>query len=259
MKYYYTIFIILVVILVLFLILFSTKFTTKTPFENVWNPDEKTELRKLLSKLSEMCKKNDIPLILSCGTLLGYARENKQIIPWDCDVDMLVPETHREKFEKMLESEKETELKMFKYFKDLYKVFLKDSKNTVDIKSSLFDKLVNGKMGWKWPFIDIFFYNSEKIEEKDGKTYYHITPTSTFFGSKFVLNIKPYKLPTNLQTFRDTFEGVEVDVPVDYKIILETEYGKDWKEICVSSSYDHKKEKIVISKKLTKECKDVKM
>ena len=159
----------------------------------------------------------------------------------------------------MLENESENkDLKMYKYYKDLYKIYLKDSPHTVEIKSSLFDKLVSGKIGWKWPFIDIFFYNSELKQDENGKSYYHITPTSTFFGSKIVSNIKTYKLPTDLQTFRDTFEGIELDVPVDYKLILETEYGKDWKDICVSSTYDHKKEKIVISKKVVKECKDVK-
>jgi hypothetical protein len=254
MKCYYIFLFILLIIMLLIII--STKFTSKKPFENVWNQIEKQELKKLLAKLSSLCKNNDIPLILSCGSLLGYTRENKKAIQWDDDVDMLIPEKDREKFEKMMENDKE--LSMYKYYKDLYKIYLKNSPNTIEIKNSLFDKLVSGTVKWKWPFIDIFFYNSE-LKNDEEKPYYLITPTSTFFGSKIVSNIKPYKLPTNLQTFRDTFENIEVDVPVDYKLILETEYGKDWKEICVSSTYDHKKEKIIISKKVSKECKDVKM
>lgn len=45
---------------------------------------------KMLECFDEFCKKNDIPYFLAYGTLLGAIR-HKGYIPWDDDVDVMVP------------------------------------------------------------------------------------------------------------------------------------------------------------------------
>ena len=56
----------------------------------------------LLLKLDEICKNNGLKYYLCGGTLLGAIR-HKGFIPWDDDIDVLMP---RDDFEKLLQLEK---------------------------------------------------------------------------------------------------------------------------------------------------------
>lgn len=50
----------------------------------------------MLLEFSEVCKKNDIKFFLIYGTLLGAIR-HKGFIPWDDDIDLLIPNTELNK------------------------------------------------------------------------------------------------------------------------------------------------------------------
>ena len=54
------------------------------PFQNVWSIQKKQEALALLEHLHNVTDK----YFLMYGTLLGYVRHNKQIIPWDDDLDV---------------------------------------------------------------------------------------------------------------------------------------------------------------------------
>lgn len=66
----------------------------------------------ILKVFVEFCKENNIKYYLSHGTLLGAIRY-KKFIPWDDDVDLLIP---REDYERMLKLFKDTDrYKLFSY------------------------------------------------------------------------------------------------------------------------------------------------
>ena len=54
---------------------------------------------EVLSRVSAVCKKYEIPYVASYGTLLGAIRHHGYI-PWDDDIDIALP---RKDYEKMLE------------------------------------------------------------------------------------------------------------------------------------------------------------
>jgi lipopolysaccharide cholinephosphotransferase len=63
---------------------------------------QKTEL-ELLHKIAEICDAHDIRYYLATGTLLGAVR-HKGFIPWDDDIDLLVPRPDYEKLLKVLKT-----------------------------------------------------------------------------------------------------------------------------------------------------------
>lgn len=66
----------------------------------------------LLDRFSDCCKKNNITYFLSNGTLLG-AIKYKGFIPWDDDIDVLVP---RADYDRLMSSFKDTDVyKLFSY------------------------------------------------------------------------------------------------------------------------------------------------
>lgn len=61
-------------------------------------------LLDMLDMLHEICKKNDLPYYLSGGTLLGIVRDGNAV-PWDPDIDVIMPVKHIPKLIEALERE----------------------------------------------------------------------------------------------------------------------------------------------------------
>ena len=54
----------------------------------------------LLKKLSDICKENDIKLVIAHGTLIGHYF-NKKVLPWDDDIDVVLVGESIQKFIKL--------------------------------------------------------------------------------------------------------------------------------------------------------------
>lgn len=134
--------------------------------EEILNEKQLCEIKNtqlnILKEFAEVCNKNDLKYYLAYGTLLGAVR-HQGYIPWDDDVDVVMP---REDYEKFLQLPKEELSKeLFVQTIDTDKEYLNyyakiRNSNTTFIESSASDLNINHGI-----FIDIFplDYVSENI------------------------------------------------------------------------------------------------
>ena len=59
------------------------------PFNSVWKPEDKEDMKKLLKKSVEIASSHGIEMVAMFGTLIGVAR-HEGVIPWDDDLDFMV-------------------------------------------------------------------------------------------------------------------------------------------------------------------------
>ena len=114
---------------------------------------------EILDKVVRICNKHHLEYFITGGTCLGAVR-HKGFIPWDDDIDMVMP---REDYEKFIEIAKD-ELDD-KYFLDCYKTnkdnhftFIKIRKNNTTFV-----------MGYKYPCHNGFFLDIFPLDYNDNK------------------------------------------------------------------------------------------
>jgi len=197
------------------------------------SPEVKKELIDFFEKVIILLDEIDIKYTISYGSLLGAVR-HQDIIPWDDDIDIDIPDIYISKllspeFNKRLD-DSNCELVVQHYNG------LPDNKPLV-IK--IFNKLgTETGYKWKFPFIDIFIVTLENDVYKKIK---NISKFGNFANGYYTKqnfdNIIDYKFN------RLTVKGISN--PEDY---LTRKYGSDWKTKVYVNCWDHKNEQ---NKKMT--------
>ncbi|CAF3810476.1 unnamed protein product [Adineta steineri] len=114
---------------------------------------EHTLMMHLLMIIDRICRENKITYFIIYGTLLGSLRHH-DIIPWDDDLDIMVPNDKR----KILNNE----------FKKIDKTLIGFASYNSRLPEWEYDKLyynitrIAGKKKWHFPFVDIFFYEQNQ-------------------------------------------------------------------------------------------------
>ena len=122
----------------------------------------KKEALNVLCEFDKICRENNLKYSLAYGTLLGAIR-HKGFIPWDDDIDVIMPRNDYEKFVK-LKSNNEYVVKDYRYSSKYYYSYAKFINSNIPIKESY---RCDKNLGI---FIDIFpvdfFSNEESVKNK---------------------------------------------------------------------------------------------
>ena len=116
-------------------------------FKTITHHQDQEILRDLLEKFVQVATKHNILYFMYAGTLIGSYRHHG-LIPWDDDIDFLIPAAQRDYVSKLL-SNLGPNYKIIRQEKLVSKLFLKSS------------KLVPGQ-AWNYPYIDLYFYKERK-------------------------------------------------------------------------------------------------
>ena len=194
--------------------------------------DTKNKLLNLLKIVINIFDETNIKYTIAFGTLLGAVRHNN-IIPWDDDIDLEIPDNYLE----VLESEKFNDLLLKHNLKlILHKSNDLPSNKPLVLKIYSLDGSETG-YNWKFPFIDLFITSlvDGKYQLMCGKKcsdWYPYNPKSYYPKVDFD-NLVDYKFGNLI------VKGISN--PENY---LNLRYGKDWKTIGVIGCWNHEKEQL---------------
>jgi hypothetical protein len=112
-------------------------------------PCEHNLVMRLLMIIERICRKHNITFMLSDGSLLGSWRHH-DIIPWDDDIDIMIPIEEKTRFIGIIQGMNETlmqyhVLSSSRRKREYYKIFFKNTPSA-------------GSYSWNFPFVDIFLY-----------------------------------------------------------------------------------------------------
>lgn len=154
----------------------------------------------ILKYVDQICKENNIKYFLAGGTLLGAVR-HKGFIPWDDDIDILMP---REDYERFLEIMDKTEHKQYKalHYGENFPNYFYPFTKVVDLNTKLneSDYVNHEDLG---VFIDVFPADGINIDKKNKilKKYGKIRTLLTLSASKRYSKSRKKKLINNIGKF----------------------------------------------------------
>ncbi|XP_005097439.1 uncharacterized protein LOC101853932 [Aplysia californica] len=188
----------------------SQKFNTSRHFSRRMNVREYNLLKAALEVFDRVCTNASIEYFLYGGSLLGSFRHH-DVVPWDDDADVIVPLRNRRLLKQELE--KENPLYVINLFqRTTWKFFSRRAKQ------------IPG-WSWKWPFLDIFFYDENAT---------HIWDVHAKYARDFV-----YPKPLVFPLTRRPFMTLSIPGPHDVAGVLRRNYDVS---TCVTHAWIHERE-----------------
>lgn len=162
-----------------------------------------------------------VPYSLAFGTLLGHERHNKQGIPWDDDMDIMLPYGQRDAAVSALRG---AGLKVSPHVNGVSgfgKVWLPAAQGSVYIL----------RAKHRYPFIDLFWYDETQTEDKG----------LVFSDKETTCNIAGVN-PSAFTFHRSTLNGVPTWVVGQPQALLDKWYSTGWRTQAVPSVHSHRLE-----------------
>jgi phosphorylcholine metabolism protein LicD len=205
----------------------------------------KLDLLTHLSLIVDILNKNKIHFWMYGGALLGYVR-NKELIPWDRDVDLFVWEKD---YSKIFKIKNEFKKLGFKFLIRESTVMLKWSDKNITIGKYKLegDYAIREKLVTKNRIGNIIYFGFlVKAVKYNMKHTYRFLKWLSFKldGCYQIKQIVPSKFYLDLKEI--DFFGVNLRVPKDTKAYLEYTYGNDWK--MPKKKFKYTKEYIQVTK-----------
>lgn len=170
---------------------------------------------RLLQTVHTLLSRDGVPYWVCEGTLLGAVRHGG-LIPWDSDMDISVPRSHRQDVLRLKNELRFLGYHLLPYFPAI-KVFPIDG-----------DRIAGHSH--RWPFLDIFLVRFE-----GGRTYFSDVAEGRWPSSYFTLHDL---FPLKSYRFGDAVvQGPNEPVPY-----LNRVFGEDWPDYAITPFWDHTRE-----------------
>ena len=182
-------------------------------FSSVWDEKSKNLALEMLDAFVCACNLFHVDYFLIYGSLLGFAR-NKQIIPWDGDIDLSVNQNFDYTNVRNFLKSKNYNLS----YCDIDPVYYQCMRISHVLGKKTFHP-------YTWPWIDVYFY------KKDKKFVDFINCNKTIFYKANTEDIFPCK--------KSIFENFQVNIPANSVKVLNDMYP-NWSTVYESSKFDHR-------------------
>lgn len=194
-------------------------------FAPIISREEKALALRCLFEMVSLLEAASVSYFLYGGSLIGSWRHHG-MIPWDDDIDVMVNKSHRALLTAVLAN------------RSLYGL---DSGYEHTYKWYSHEGAAAGGRKFKWPYVDIFFFEENAT---------HIWDSEVYYSSDYV-----YRKDDVFPLVRRPFEGLRLPAPRNSGSVIAVTYNVS---LCQTSGYLHKQElSVPVERRITTECKNL--